>query len=190
MLTAATPWGLEAQLPSQVSPSAGISVEEESFEYKIGHGDILQISVWRENDFSSKVTVRFDGKITLPLAGDIEAAGRTPEQLGTELEETLAEFIESPQVTVSVDVPNSARYFVIGKVQTQGAFPFMGPLRVMQALALAGGFRDFAKKGDIFVLREVEGRQKRLPVQYERLEEGKYLETNIMLRPGDTIVVP
>jgi len=196
MLSAGATRGLDAKTRPEGARSPKTPIEEESaetgisLEYTIGPGDVLKISVWKEVDFSADVTVRLDGKITLPLAGDIVAAGRTPEQLGTDLEQKLTDFIELPQVTVSIVGPNSARYFVIGKVQTQGAFPYTGPLRVVQALALAGGFQDFAKKGDIFVLREVDGKQISLPVQYGRLEDGKDLGVNIRLLPGDTIIVP
>jgi polysaccharide export outer membrane protein len=159
-------------------------------QYIIGPGDVLQVSVWKETDFTVSVNVRFDGKVTLPLVGDVQAEGRTPEQLGGDLEQRLSEYIELPQVTVSVTEPNSARYFVIGKVGKQGAYPFTGPVTVVQALALAEGFQEFAKRDKVFVIRVENGKQIGLQVEYDRLEGGKDLESNILLQPGDTIVVP
>jgi len=163
---------------------------QETRIYRIGAGDVLQILVWKEADFSGNFTVRWDGRITLPLVGDVDASGRTPPQLAGDLEEALKRFLEISQVTVTVAEPNSARYFVIGKVGKQGAFPYIGPIRVVQALALAGGFQEFAKLDKIFIIREVSGKQIYYPVDYDQLEGKRRLQVNRPLIPGDTIVVP
>jgi polysaccharide export outer membrane protein len=187
---ATQPGGMTPVAMAQESPSQPAQGGEQTLEYLISPGDSLNISVWKEPDFSGVFRVRFDGRITLPLAGDIDASGRTPMELSKFLEKELTRFIEFPQVTVGIE-ETSAKFFVIGRVSTQGAFPYTGPLRVVQALALAGGFQDFAKRGNIFVIREVNGKQIQFPVHYDRIEDGRDLETyNFQLLPGDTIVVP
>ncbi len=158
--------------------------------YAIGGGDVLQILVWKEPDFSGDFLVRFDGRITIPVVGDVMIAGRTPEQVSELLEEELGRYIETARVTVTISEANSARIFVIGKVAQQGSFPYIGPIRVVQALALAGGFQEFAKKDRIFVIRETQGNLIYFPVDYENLIDRRNLRVNIPLLPGDTIVVP
>lgn len=180
---------LQPATPAPVS-AARSQPADESLIYTIGPGDVIQVLVWKEPDFSGNFGVRFDGRITLPLVGDVQAAGRTPPELSAELEKQLRRFLEVPQVTAAVAEPNSARYFVIGKVNGQGAFAYIGPIRVVQALALAGGLQEFAKRDRIFVIREVNGAQTHLPVNYEKLVNDKNLRTNIRLLSGDTIVVP
>ena len=159
-------------------------------EYRIGGGDVLQILVWKEPDFSGDFLVRFDGRITLPVVGDVRVGGQTPEEVGKLMEEELGRFIETARVTVSILEANSARFFVIGKVAQQGSFPYLAPMRVVQALALAGGFQDFAKLDRIFVIREVQGNLIYFPVDYKDLVGQRNLRVNIPLLPGDTIVVP
>ena len=161
-----------------------------SLAYTIGPGDLVNVLVWKEPDFSGEFAVRFDGRITLPLLGDILAAGKTPPKLSAELEQELRRFIEVPQVTTTIAAAHSARYFVIGKVNSQGAFPYIGPIRVVQALALAGGFQEFASLSRIFVIREVNGALTYLPVDYQQIESNRNLGPNIQLLSGDTIVVP
>ena len=158
--------------------------------YTIGPGDVIQLLVWKEPDFSGSFGVRFDGRITVPLVGDVQAAGRTPPEFSAFIEERLRRFLEVPQVTATVAEANSARYFVIGKVNNQGAFPYIGPIRVVQALALAGGFQEFASLSKIFVIREVNGNLTYLPVNYKQIEDDRNLRPNIPLLSGDTIVVP
>ena len=159
--------------------------------YSIGPGDVIEVTVWKEPDFSGTFTVRLDGKITIPLLGDVASSGRTPEELSDHLKIELARYIESPQVTVAVVETRSARYFVLGKVAIQGEFPYSGPTRVVQALAMAGGFLDFAKLDKIFVLREVEdGDLVYYRVNYKQLVDDRSLEVNILILPGDTIIVP
>ena len=159
-------------------------------EYFIGAGDVLQILTWKEADFSGSFLVRYDGRITMPLVGDILVAGRTPTQLSTQLEEAIGRFVELARVTVAIEQPNSAQFFVLGKVAQQGAFPYTRPIRVAQALAIAGGFQEFAKLSQIFVIRDVSGRLIYFPFNYDDFKDKRKLGGNLVLQPGDTIVVP
>ncbi len=159
-------------------------------DYKIGPGDVLRILTWKEADFSGSFPVRFDGKITIPFVGDIDVAGRTPTELKGELEENIGRFVDVARVSVAIEQPNSARFFVLGKVSKQGVFPYDGPLRIAQALALAGGFEEFAKLEQIFVIREVNGELIYFPFNYADFVNRRQLSGNLVLLPGDTIVVP
>ncbi len=154
--------------------------------YIIGAEDILLIRVWREPEHSGLVTVRPDGKITLPLIGDIQAAGLTPDKLDAAVTEALSKYINNPDVIVSVQAVRSKRYYVTGEVNRPGAFPLVTPLRVLEALTLAGGFRDFANKKNITILR---GNQ-RFKFNYNDVVKGKNLAQNILLENGDYIIVP
>ena len=159
-------------------------------EYSIGAGDVLQILTWKEADFSGSFLVRYDGRITMPLVGDLLVSGRTPEQLSKELEKAVGRFVEMARVTVAIEQPNSAQFFVLGKVAQQGAFPYTRPIRVAQALAIAGGFQEFAKLNQIFVIREVDGQLIYFPFNYDDFMDKRKLGGNLVLQPGDTIVVP
>jgi len=159
-------------------------------KYVIGAGDVLQILTWKEVDFSGSFQVRYDGRITIPLVGDILVAGRTPEELSNQLEDAIGRFVEMARVTVAIEQPNSAQFFVLGKVAQQGAFPYTRPIRVAQALALAGGFQEFAKLDQIFVIRDVDGRLIYFPFNYDDFMDKRKLGGNMVLLPGDTIVVP
>ena len=171
---------------TQPSPRRG----SQTGDYKIGAGDVLRILTWKEPDFSGSFPVRFDGKITIPFVGDVDVAGRTPTELKGELEESIGRFVDVARVSVAIEQPNSARFFVLGKVSKQGAFPYDGPLRVAQALALAGGFMEFAKLEQIFVIREVNGELIYFPFNYADFVNRRQLTGNLILLPGDTIVVP
>ena len=155
--------------------------------YTIGPADVLQIIVWKEPDLTRDVTVRFDGVVTVPLLGDIPAAGRTPVQLAETLAQGFARFIEIPRVTVGVLQANSARFYIVGQVGRSGEFPLSGPTTILQALALAGGFKEFAKTEGIVIVRKDQGV---VPINYKRIAVGKDVSLNIVLAPGDTIVVP
>lgn len=175
----------EAQAPA---PARG--PEQVEGDYVIGPGDVLQIFVWKEPDLTRDVTVRVDGKITVPLLGDLTAAGRTPQQLGADLGKALGRFLSSPQVTLGVSQANSSRFYVMGQVNTPGVFPLAGRVSVLQGLALAGGLREFAKADGIQIIRVSQGTQTFVPVNYKKLEDGRDISQNILLRPGDTILVP
>jgi polysaccharide export outer membrane protein len=157
-----------------------------SHPYVIGLGDVLRINVWKEPDLSLDATVRLDGMITVPLVGDMAAAGQAPGQLAAALVARLDRFVETPRVTVSVS-QTSAHVYVVGQMMKPGEFPLSGHMTVLKALALAGGFKDFAKPDSIVVVRED---QTVIPFNYKRVEEGKDVSQNIPLAPGDTIVVP
>ncbi len=180
-----------AAAPASVPASAPAPRDPRS-EYRIGSGDVLQVYVWKEPDLSRDVTVRMDGKISVPLLGDVEAAGRTPQQLGAELATGWSKFLAAPQVTLGVVQPNSTRFYVLGKVGKAGEFPLTGRVTILQALALAGGTSEYAKTDQIVVIRQDPGQggQTFIPFNYKRIEEAKDIAQNILLRPGDTIIVP
>ena len=159
-------------------------------EYKIGAQDVLQIDVWKEAEITRSVPVRPDGKITLPLLNDVQAAGLTPMQLAGVIREELKKYINEPQVSVSVSTINSRRVYVTGEVTRPGAFPLLPGMTVLQALTSGGGFTQFAKIKNIYVLRTEDGRQVKLPFNYKAVVGGKKPEDNVLLQPGDTIVVP
>lgn len=154
--------------------------------YVIGAEDVLNVSVWHEAELSRPVIVRPDGKITLPLVGEITAAGLTLPQLTEIITAGLKKFIISPEVTVSVQAVNSKKFYIQGEVLRPGAYPLVVPTTVMEGLANAGGFRDFANLRKISILRGTE----RLRFNYKEVRSGKHLEQNILLQPGDQIIVP
>ena len=158
--------------------------------YEIGAEDQLNISVWNEPNVSRTVPVRPDGKISLPLINDVQAAGLTPMQLAMTITEKLKKFIADPQVTVIVTGINSRRYYIVGEMNRAGAFPLLPNMTVLQALSSAGGFSQFAKQKSIYVLRIVDGKSIKFPFNYKEVINGKSPEQNIVLKPGDTIVVP
>jgi polysaccharide export outer membrane protein len=155
--------------------------------YSVGPGDQLQIVVRKEPELTRDVVVRPDGRITVPLLGDIDAAGKTPAELADEITRGLARFVNAPRVTVGVGQAVSARVFVIGQVNRAGEVSLTTPLTVVQALALAGGFREFAKRESILVV----GRDRKVRTfNFKKFESGQDLDSNVVLRPGDTVVVP
>lgn len=182
--SAPAPTNAPAQNPA---PSAGTNPEE---EYKIGAQDVLRIDVWKESELTRTVPVRPDGKISLPLLNDVQAAGLTPAQLASVLTEGLKKFINAPQVTVTVSEINSRRVYVTGEVAHAGAFPLLPNMTVLQALSSSGGFSQFAKTKNIYVLRMEGGKQVKHPFNYKEVLAGRNQEQNIELQPGDVIVVP
>lgn len=173
-----------APLPPGVE-STGVAVDPKT--YVIGAEDILFVRVWRENDFTGPVGVRPDGKITIPLIGDLQAAGLTPERLAVQVSQALSQYINKPEVTVTVAQVNSKKYTVTGGVNHAGVFPLVVPTRVFDALGIVGGFKEFANKKDIIILRE-NGKQ-RLHFNYNDYVKGKKMDQNIFLENGDTIIV-
>ena len=158
--------------------------------YRIGAGDILQVFVWKEPDLTREVTVRIDGKISVALLGDVQAAGSTPSELADEITRELKRFVGTPMVTVGVVQPRSTRFFVLGQVARPGEFPMPGPTTVVQALAVAGGFRDYAKTDEIVIVRQGGEASTFISVNFKRLESARDGSQNILLRPGDTVLVP
>jgi polysaccharide export outer membrane protein len=159
--------------------------------YVIGEADVLSINVWKEADISRSVPVRSDGRISLPLAGDIQAAGQTPLQLEQQIASKLKNYIAEPEVTVMVQQSNSQKFNILGQVAKPGSFPLNNSMTVLDAIALAGGFRDFAKQKSIYVLRQNPGGgETRIPFNYKSVIAGKKSSQNIQLQARDTIVVP
>jgi polysaccharide export outer membrane protein len=160
----------------------------ETKSYVIGAEDVLAVNVWRDTEVSRQVTVRPDGKVTLPLLGEIQAAGMTPEALTQVVYDGLSKLktIDKSEVTVSVLQVNSKKYFIQGEVLKPGAYPLLIPTTVLEALVNSGGFRDFADQKGIFVIRG----GARFKFNYKDVIKGKKLEQNILLQPCDIIVVP
>ena len=158
--------------------------------YVIGAQDVLDINVWKEPDVSRTVPVRPDGRISLPLVNDVQAAGLTPEQLAATVAERLRKYLNEPQVTIIVTAINSQRVFVAGEVLRAGAYPLIPGMTVLQALTSAGGFTPFADRKKIHVMRLRDGKQIELPFNYRGVLKGDNSDQNIKLEPGDTVVVP
>jgi len=171
------------------SASAAPSVVADA-DYKIGPQDVLRIDVRKEPELSRVTPVRPDGKISLPLINDLQASGLTAMQLAGVINVELRKYITNPQVTVSVTEINSRRVYVTGEVMHAGAFPLLPNMTVLQGLSSAGGFTQFAKTKSIYVLRIEDGKQVKHPFSYKDVVNGKKTEENILLQPGDVIVVP
>lgn len=162
-----------------------------SKDYVIGVEDGLSIFVWREPDLSVKeTTVRPDGKITIPLINDIQAAGLTADQLQQQITEKLKDFIASPSVTVVITKIVSQKVSIVGEVNSPGVYPLGAPMTVLELLARAGGFREYAKKKNITIVRQEGGRTLRFKFNYKDVSEGKNLQQNITLKSGDIVIVP
>ena len=159
-------------------------------EYVIGEQDQLNITVWKEPELSGLVVVRPDGKITVPLINEVRVVGLTPAQLQTLLTEKLKPFVNIPQVTVAVRQIGSRNVFLIGEVAREGSFPINSSTTILQLIAEAGGLKDFAKRKAIYVLRKEQGKQVRHKFNYDEVIQGKNSQQNILLQPGDTVVVP
>jgi len=164
--------------PPQVGPA-----------YVIGADDTLSVSVWKEPELTSTLPVRADGMISMPLLNDVQAAGLTPMQLAASITEKLKKYVEDPHVTVTVAAMNSQKIYLTGEVSHGGVMPLTPGMTVLQALASAG-FTQFANTTKIYVLRNENGSQKKYPVNYKKLLKGEASDQNILLKPGDTIVVP
>ncbi len=182
----------EPSKPQSAAPPnpAGTSVETvgaavDPNKYLIGPEDILFIKVWRENDFTLPVAVRPDGKITMPLIGEVQAADKTPMQLTKTLTELLTKYINNPDVTVFVTDVRSKKYYIIGQVNRQGSFPLVTPTTVLEGLSNAGGFHEFANTKKIRILRG----NKVFNFNYNDVTKAKHMEQNIYLENGDKIIV-
>lgn len=158
--------------------------------YLVQAGDSLQIAVWKEQELTLEVLVRPDGGLSFPLAGEVEAAGHTVDEIRRTLESRLVKYIPDPVVTVAVKAASGSRIFVVGKVNRPGDFPLIRPIDVMQALSLAGGTTPFADVDGIRVLRREGDHQTVFRFRYDDVRRGRELAQNILLRSGDTVVVP
>jgi polysaccharide biosynthesis/export protein len=179
-----------AQKPDASAKPAAVAEAGADAGYKIGPQDIVRIDVWKEPDISRTIPVRPDGKISLPLLNDVQASGLTAMQLSASLRESLAKYLTNPQVTVTVTEINSRRVYITGEVMRAGALPLLPNMTVLQALSSAGGFSQFAKLKNIYVLRNEDGKQVKHPFNYKEVVKGKLAEQNILLQSGDVIVVP
>ena len=182
-------WAAQAQqkvstaVPAQSSPANDTA-------YVIGPEDVLTIDVWKEKELSGPVPVRPDGKISLPLLNDVQAAGLTPMQLMSSLTEKLKKYVSDPTVTVTVTTINSRKVYILGEVTRPGAFPLVPDMTVLQALTTAGGPTPYAKTSKIYILRSQSGVQNKLAFNYKQVVRGGSPEQNILLKSGDTVVVP
>jgi polysaccharide biosynthesis/export protein len=159
-------------------------------DFVIGESDVLNINVWKETEISQSVVVRPDGKISLPLIGEVLVSGLTPVQAQTLLANKLQTILTNPQVTVTVTEIRSRMAFITGEVGKPGAYPLLLPTTILQLITNAGGLGQFANKKGIFVLRTVDGKQQRFSFNYSQVIKGEKPEQNILLHPGDTVVVP
>jgi polysaccharide biosynthesis/export protein len=174
----------------QPAQSPDVSKAHDS-TFVIGNDDVLAINVWKEPDVSRSVPVRSDGKISLPLVGEVQAAGQTPLKLEQEIAARLKNYVSEPEVTVIVQQINSQKFNILGMVNRPGTFPIANSATVLDAIALAGGFKDFAKQKSIYILRQnADGTQTRIPFNYKEVVKGQNPAQNIKLQPRDTIVVP
>ena len=180
---AATTTPVQTAMPSTGKPHDNTFV--------IGNADHLMINVWNEPEISRSIPVRSDGRISLPLAGEVQAAGRTPLQLEQEIATKLLSYITKPEVTVMVEQINSQKFNILGQVAKPGSYPLTVETTVLDAIAEAGGFTDFAKQKNVYVLRHsANGSELRLPFNYKDVIKGKNSAQNIQIQPNDTIVVP
>jgi polysaccharide export outer membrane protein len=175
--------------PTKDNASTPAPMDATSQSYVIGPDDTLHISVWKESDLTATLPVRADGMISLPLLNDVQAAGLTPMQLSADLTVKLKKYVTDPRVTVVVTAMNSQRVYVLGEVMHTGPMNLLPHMTVLQALATAG-FTQFANTKKIYVLRTENGKQDKIPVNYKQLVKGEAMSQNMVLKPGDTVVVP
>jgi len=193
-LLCSTLWGQasgavpDSQNPANAAMNSPSSLHD---DYIIGPEDVLSINVWKEPEISRSVPVRLDGAISLPLVGEVQAGGRTPLQLEKEIAKKLQNYISEPEVAVMVQEMKSKRFNVLGQVNRPGSYLLTNSTTVLDAIALAGGFRDFAKQKAIYVLRRnQDGTETRLPFNYKEVVKGKNTDQNVKLEPRDSVVVP
>jgi len=169
---------------------AQAEVAADSDQYVIGPEDVLYIHVWREDALSRTVPVRMDGKISMPLIDEIQAAGLTPLQLKESLIQKFKQLIDNPNVSVIVSETNSFKVYVTGQVRTPGVYRLKSETSILQIISMAGGFTDWANQKKILIIRKEDGKEKRIRVNYKKIMKGDDLGSNIILKAGDTIIVP
>lgn len=180
-------------LTQSSEPDTATSVQRRPADdnYVIGNDDQLEINVWKEPDLTLSVPVRSDGKISMPLIGEVLVTGRTPLQVKEEIAAKLRRFLAAPDVTVMVQQMNSQKFNILGRVMKPGSYPLLATTTILDAIAEAGGFQDFAKQKGIYILRRnPQGVETRIPFNYKDVIRGKHTEENILVKPNDTIVVP
>jgi polysaccharide biosynthesis/export protein len=188
---ATKPPAVQATAPAGAQPQ---SVQTAGIQpppgYVIGARDVLSVIFWRDKDMSAEVSVRPDGMISLPLINEIKAEGLTPDQLRDQVAQRASRYVADPTVSIVVREINSRQVFITGEVNKPGAYSLMMPTSVMQLISLAGGLREFAKAKDIVILRTEKGQQTAIPFNYKDVMNRKKLTQNILLQPGDTVIVP
>ena len=167
-----------------------LSFSQSPHDYLIAPADVLEISIWGENELLRQVVVRPDGKISFPLIGDIEVAGKTTMQVKKEIEKKIREYIPDAIASVIVTQLGSLQYYVVGKVAKPGVYNVSKPITVLQALALAGGLTPFAKQDKILIIRYHGKKTIKIPFNYKEVKKGEHLEQNILLQRGDVVLVP
>ena len=165
-------------------------IPADSDSYVIGAEDVLYVHVWKEETLTKQVTVRMDGKISLPLIDEIQAAGLTPLKLKEVLTKRLEEFVDSPNVSVIVMEANSFKVFISGQIKTPGVYRLRSETSLAQIISMAGGFADWANQSKIIIIRKENGKEKRITVDYKKIVKGTDLSLNLTLKAGDTIIVP
>ena len=181
-----------SQTPANSAPGTApargpaLPVAVDPYKYLIGAEDVIHVLVWREPDLTGDKVVRPDGKISLPLIGELQAAGVTPDQLGKDITAALTKLINGPEVTVSLLAVNSKRYYIDGEVNKPGEYKLVTPTTILEALSQAGGFREFAKSNKIRILRGTNN----LKFNYKEVSHGKKMDQNVLLESGDHIIVP
>ena len=182
---AAGPAQVAAPVPAVPNPA----VDKASSSYVIGPSDVLTVTVWKEPTLSGNILVRPDGMITLPLVEDVQASGLTPLQLADQIAEKLKKYMQAPNVSVVVGSINSKVVYLLGEVGKRGPIPMTSGMTLLDAIASAGGLTDYANAKKIYILRDQAGKHERIPVHYKEALKGNS-EFNLVLEPGDTIVVP
>jgi polysaccharide export outer membrane protein len=183
--SAAGPAQVAAPAPAAPNPNAGTA----SNSYVIGPSDVLTVTVWKEPTLSGNILVRPDGMITLPLVGDVQASGLTPLQLADQIAAKLKKYVQDPNVSVVVDGIHSKVIYLLGEVGRRGPVEMTSGMTLLDAIASAGGLSDYANVKKIYILRDQAGKHERIPVHYKEALKGRS-EFNLILEPGDTIVVP
>ena len=176
------------EMPGKELPKGEIVAD--SNQYVIGPEDVLYIHVWREETLSRNVPVRMDGNISLPLIDEVQAAGLTPLQLKEVLTEKLKNFVDTPNVSVIVMEANSYKVYVSGQIRTPGVYSLRRETSILQIIVMAGGFTEWADQKKILVIRKEGGKEKRITVNYKKIIQGKDPDGNVVLKAGDTIIVP
>jgi polysaccharide export outer membrane protein len=188
---AGTGFGADATPPAAgTKPEGPVLTPATLASYRLQPGDLITVSVWKETDLTTEVLVRPDGGFSFPLAGEVNAVGKTVDEVRSLLADRLKRFIPNPVVTVAIKTIGGNRIFVVGKVMHAGDFAFSSPLDVMQAIAVAGGTTPYAAINDIVILRRQNGQQQALHFHYSDVARGRELAQNIQLQSGDTVVVP
>lgn len=192
--TGALPPPAKSKAPEASHSGAKVATSSPAFpvgpDYVIGPGDVIDISLWKEESLTKSLVVLPDGRISFPLIGEVQAADRTVGDVKQEIEERLKPYVPEPVLTVEVKQVNSMLIYVIGRVNAPGRFVLNANVNVLQALAAAGGLNPFAKRDKIKIMRQEAGKTKSLPFHYDDVVDGKRLEENVMLKRGDLVVVP